>query len=218
MHISSQPGLRNSMAKSKVLQALDRVNACLSDTEQARADALAAKSALDGYEPEVRAIKFDRPDRDVSAHGDNLRNKTGQCAGPSGHGLQLSNGVKEGGTDIASCIDQALKSLLSSESAARPHLEKAASDTQFLNESSMPHLTVSFRQAHQQSQEEVTPYLVEVQQDAPGRDVGRFAQDIGGLFADSISNYRQGELGGKFVVQDLTQIKASLSAARDKLK
>ena len=109
------------------------------------------------------------------------------------------------------------QSLTPADSAARRYLEAAARDTKFLNENSLPHLTVSLKLAHRQSQEEVSPYLTEVQEDAPGRDVGRFAEDIGQLFADSRANYRQGDLGGKYVQQDLAQIKADLQAARDKM-
>ena len=208
---------RPSVAKTHVLQALDQAESAMGNTAQARTEATAAQTALDGYEPEVRAIKFDRPDRDVSPNGHTLRAKTQSCAAPSGHGLELANGVQSSSAEIRKHIDEALQSLTPADSAARRYLQAAARDTKFLNENSLPHLTVSLKLAHRQSQEEVSPYLTEVQEDAPGRDVGRFAEDIGQLFADSRANYRQGDLGGKYVQQDLAQIKADLQAARDKM-
>ncbi len=214
----SPPTPRASSSKSEVEQALDRLEICLTDTAQSRADAVSSSGALQGYEPECKSIKFDRADRDVSAHGVALKGKTDSAAPTSERGLQLSQGVKLGGDEIKARIDKALAELSPAEAAARRHLETAQRDAQFLIESSMPHLTVSYKHAHRQSQEELSPYLVEVMEDAPGRDVGRFADDIKGLFGESISNYRQGELGGKFVVEDLTKIKSSLILARDKMK
>lgn len=210
--------IASSTAKTHVLTALDRVDRCQNDTAQARADAMAAKGQLDGYEGDVRAIKFDRPDRDVSGNGHNLRSKTDHCAGPSSHGLEMSGLVKDGGLALAADIDAALKSLTTSQSATRYHLESAARDAKTLNESTMTHLSGSLKRAHRESQDELSPYLTEVQEDAPGRDVGRFADDIGALFADAIADYRQADLGGKFVGQDLASIRANLVAARDKLK
>lgn len=210
--------ITSSTTKTHVLTALDRLDRCQNDTAQARADAVAAKTQLDGYEGDVRAIKFDRPDRDVSVNGDHLRAKTDGCAGPSSHGLEVSNSVKEGGLALAAHIDDALKSLTPSQSSARSNLETAARDARSLNENTMGYLTVSLKRAHRESQEELSPYLTEVQEDAPGRDVGRFADDIGALFSDAIADYREGDLGGKFVSEDLTRIRANLVAARDKLK
>lgn len=209
---------RTSPAKAEVNQALDRIEACLSDTARARTDALLSKSAMEGYEADVRAIKFDRPDKDVSAHGHNLKAKTEAGAPTSAQALQLANGVRTGGETIKQHIDQALKSLTPADASARRALETAKSDAQFLNESSLPKFAVSLRHAHRQSQEELSPYLTEVIEDAPGRDVGRFSDDIKALFSDSILNYRQGELGGKYVASDLDKVKSSLVAARDKLK
>ena len=211
-------GARPSTSKAEVQQALDRLELCLGDTTQVRADATSSSTSLQGYEPDCKAIKFDRPDRNVSAHGVALQDKTEAAAPSSSRGLELSQGIKAGGEEIKQRIDRALAELGPAEAAARRHLESAQRDAQFLLESSMPHLTVSYRQAHSQSQQEVGPYLLEVIEDAPGRDVGRFAEDIKGLFGESISNYRQGELGGKFVAEDLTKIKSSLILARDKMK
>lgn len=224
MHITSSNAwtaiakARPSTSKAEVQQALDRIEVCLVDTTQARSDALASSGSLQGYEPACKSIKFDRPDRDVSAHGVALQDKTRAAEPSSTRGLALSQGIKGGGDEIKQRIDRALAELGPGDAAARRHLESAQRDAQFLIESSMPHLTVSYRQAHSQSQQEVGPYLLEVMEDAPGRDVGRFAEDIQGLFGESISNYRQGELGGKFVAEDLTKIKSSLILARDKMK
>lgn len=78
--------------------------------------------------------------------------------------------------------------------------------------------SVTFRQAHRQSQQELSPHLNEVLEDQPGRDVGRFADDIGELFADSQAHFRQGDVSGKFVGEDLATIQVSLQKAREKLK
>jgi len=223
MHIQSQlpktySAPRASTAKTEVNQALDRIESCLGDTARARADALASKTALEGYEADVKAIKFDRPDRDVSAHGVNLKAKTEAGAPTSAQALQLANGVKAGGVTIKEHIDNALKSLTPADAGARRFLETAQREAEFLNESSVPHLAVSLKHAHRQSQEDLSPYLTEVIEDAPGRDVGRFSDDIKALFSDSVLNYRQGELGGKYVASDLDKLKSSLLTAREKLK
>ena len=130
MHIQSQlpktySAPRASTAKTEVNQALDRIESCLGDTARARADALASKTALEGYEADVKAIKFDRPDRDVSAHGVNLKAKTEAGAPTSAQALQLANGVKAGGVTIKEHIDNALKSLTPADAGARRFLETA---------------------------------------------------------------------------------------------
>lgn len=210
--------IHKSPARNHVERALARVERGMQESQQTREDARAANLALDGYQPEVRAIEFDRPDRDVSAHGRVLQGKVEFSAQPANRGLQTSQDLQAGGGEIRECIDQALAALTSTEAGARSALTRAQADTKLMNENSLPHLTLSFRQAHRQSQQELSPYLTEVLEDQPGRDVGRFADDIGELFADSQAHFRQGDLSGKFVGEDLASIQVSLQKAREKLK
>ena len=216
--VSMIASIPKSPARAVVERALARIERGLQESQQTRDDARAANSALDGYQPEVRAIEFDRPDRNVSAHGRALQGKVEISSEPANRGLQTSQELQAGGGEIRESIDQALAALTSAEAGARSSLTRAQADTKLMNENSLPHLSLSFRQAHRQSQQELSPYLTEVVEDQPGRDVGRFADDIGELFADAQAHFRQGDLSGKFVAEDLATIQVSLQRAREKLK
>ncbi|MBI3929155.1 MAG: hypothetical protein HY319_26660 [Armatimonadetes bacterium] len=204
-------------ARQKVEQALTLVgearqeNGALPDVfEEARA-------GLAGYEPHLQAIKFDRPDRDVSDHGRSLRQQAASASQDIQEGQPGQDRLEDLSAQVADLIDGAIQDLGGGNSTARWRLTSAKNDVGFALESSIPVTGISLRHASKAITESLDPYLVEVEEDAPGRDVGRFAEDIEELWLTAEEHLQVGPIYVRSTERSLESAQAYLELARQAL-
>ena len=161
-------------------------NSELTDIYQGAAD------ALGGAEQHIKAIEFDRPSRDVSAHGKALREKAG------GADARLHEGDDElatvnGHTDrMMELVEGAKADLGDSHRTARWRLDSAFNDLNHVKDSNLPGMNRAVSGTSHLLNEELNPYLTEVEEDVPGRDVGRFADDIENIWGRARNRVRSG--------------------------
>ena len=200
-------------ARTAVQQALDAVAQARTYQTPAKTHCEAGLAALDGYEGHVQAVKFDRPDRDVSAHGKALRVQSQKAEAEIEPGLEQGTQLAKVSETIEERIQQALKNTASGNWQARNALDEAGRDQQMLETHSLPSFQRSLGGANKNLGQQLSPYLDEVEADAPGRDVGRFADDLKELFGDGGSGLREAKLATGWILQDLDGMESSLKRA-----
>ncbi|MBI3926843.1 MAG: hypothetical protein HY319_15005 [Armatimonadetes bacterium] len=204
----------NSQALAAVDAALAALSSVRTHNDEADRAGQEALAALDGYEPHVRTIEFDRPDRDVSAEGRALRSKSEGSAALSEegavHGLETAHDVSQ----VGESVDRALAAVDSNHWRARQALQQAAAEVGFLNRYSLPGLTEGFALSQETLGAGLSPYLTEVEEDAPGRDVGRFADKIGGRFELGADQIRHSQVSVLLVEDGSDKLQEYLDTAR----
>ena len=202
-----------SSARTAVTQALQAVAEARTHQQPARTHCEAGQLALDGYEGHVRAIKFDRPDRDVSEHGRALRGQSQQADGESRQSQEQGEELGKLNDVIEERILTAISNTPGSNRTARAALDDASRDQQMMETHSLPSLRRGLAGATRALGSDLPPYLTEVEADAPGRDVGRFASDLQDLLGEGSSDLRQAQLASGWILQDLDDLEASLNKA-----
>ncbi len=177
----------------------------------------AAAQALDGYAGHTRAIEFDRPDRDVSEHGRALRSQADRAWSENDAARQDLQGLSATTERLKQHVADALASCPPNKPKARQYLESAQADVDLMRERTLRDAQVTVRYGETAVRTELAPYLTEVEEDAPGRDVGRFADDLDHWLGEAHLSFRQGVLQSGWLSNDLAGVKARLEAARKNL-
>lgn len=204
-------------ALEQVNTALDAIQQALGSNQTTTAHTAEARSLLEGYESHVQAIEFDRGSRDVSGHARALR---AQADDSRSHGAQASEshtGASQAVERSQAAVEQAMEEVPEGNYLARSRLLSAFNDLNFAKENGVDVQAAALRKADRALGERLNPYLTEVEADEPGRDVGRFADDIEELWLQGDSNYRTAEVYGRSLVRTLSSAQAYLEAARDAL-
>jgi hypothetical protein len=165
-------------AKLKIEAALELLGPARHDNQELLEIYEEAQAGLEGYEPDLRAIKFDRGSRDVSSHGTALREKASHSSEVLGEGSDELSSVKQKTPQMQSLVEGALADLAGGNTKAARRLGSALNDLLFVQDGTLLGLDMALNRSSHLLGEELDPFLVEVEEDAPGRDVGRFADDI----------------------------------------
>ena len=203
-------------ARQAIDQALEAVDAARAHQGPCKNAAGAAATALDGCEEDITAIKFDRPERDVSANGRAIRTRGGKSLVHEREAKGHQDAIGSETVRIDDGIKQALVGV-GLTSKARFQLEEATRDLDFMKSHDIKALESDLRIGARNIGPELDPFLREVESDAPGRDVGRFAEDIKRQVGDGNLNFREAGLAAGWVLKDLNSIQGHLELARQSL-
>jgi hypothetical protein len=214
---AARPLTGSGAARQKIDRALNLLSTARADNASLTDVFEKAHHELEGFEPHVKAIEFDRHDRDVSEHGTALRQQAEEADEQIGIGQPRQHSLETNAQQISQLIDGAMTDLGSSNSSARYRLTSAKNDIEFARESTIPVTGTNLRVGSRILSEDLDPYLVEVEEDAPGRDVGRFADDIEDLWRDADSRLLSGHIYVDSAERSFTSAKSYLEAARDSL-
>ncbi len=210
------PSLRPTALQS-VEAALSEVAAGTTAATGMKPHLQAAGQALDGYAGHTRAIEFDRPDRDVSEHGRALRGQSDR-AWDENEAVRLEVQTLTGTADrLKQHVADALGSCPASKPKARQYLEMAQADLQLIQDNALRDAQRGVKYSEKAVRTELSPYLTEVEEDGPGRDVGRFADDLNHWLSEASLSFRHGGLCSDWLVKDLSEVKTRLEAARKNL-
>ncbi|MGE0487930.1 MAG: hypothetical protein AB7S38_01815 [Vulcanimicrobiota bacterium] len=174
-----------------------------------------ASRAVDGYRPALRAIEFDRNDRDVSEHGRTIRRIAGQAADRG----EVAAAAQARSESLLAQLDEALEEALAAtqgNTRVQSRLLSARHDILFAIDSCHT-IEVCLHHGTSALGDRLDPYLNEVEEDMPGRDVGRFAESIEELLLDGRQRLGSGKLFGQSVARSLLSAEQYLVAARDAL-
>jgi hypothetical protein len=213
----ARPLTGSGAARQKIDRALNLLTKARADNSSLTDVFEKAHQELEGFEPHVKAIEFDRNDRDVSSHGTALREQAAEADGQADVGKPRQASLETNAEQIANLIDGAMADLGESNSRASYRLSSAKNDIDFARESTIPVTGVSLRIGSRILTEDLDPYLVEVEEDAPGRDVGRFADDIEDLWKNADSRFQSGPIYVDSAERSFVSAKGYLEAARDSL-
>ena len=179
-HLSLQPKqqAKKLTPKQKIEQAIFILQNAEGGNQKVADTFVAASKELEGAEPHMKAIKFDRPSIDVSEHGTELREQADSASDTLQTGANGMTALSSGTVQSKSLIESAIKELKGRNSRAAWRLESAFNDVSFLEKSTVPVIRHLLNFPTTELGEELDPYLAEVEADEPGRDVGHFADDI----------------------------------------
>jgi hypothetical protein len=209
--------LESSAARPKIDQALRLVSPARQDNASLKDVFKSAQKELEDYQGSVRAIKFDRPDKDVSAQGTALRGKAERADQQIDEGEPEQMTLEAAAKEMEELIDGALADLGKSNYRASEHLKSARNDLDFARDSTISTTGVSLAVASRILTSDLDPYLAEVEADAPGRDVGRFADDIEKMWQTAGSHLTNGPIYADSTERSLEKIMRHLESARASL-
>lgn len=207
----------SSAARQKIEQALQLLGTARQENSGLNDVFEKASAELAGYESHVKAIEFDRPTRDVSAHGTALRAQTAESEAEIGAGRPKQESVASLAEQIDVLIDGALADVGDSNNRAKYRLDSAKRDMKFARENNIPYTGYSLKHPSRILTQDLDPYLTEVEEDAPGRDVGRFADDIQDMFKNADVQLKSGPIYVDSTERSFGEIKKELEAARSSL-
>lgn len=205
-----------TQAESSIDQALASLETARTHNAVTEEQGREGSAELDNTAAELRTIKFDRHTHDVSGSGRALR---GMCdgavehAGAAGESQALTVSAVE---ELEGHIEQALAQA-PDRSRARSYLSRAQRDLELMKEHGLDTTSRSIEASKKVLGEIIDPYLVEVEEDAPGRDVGRYADDLREILSNGRSNLGMVGISADYVERDLAEIEESLRRAREAL-
>jgi len=203
---------------------LQSLNAALAEIAQGTTTAAdlkprfqAAQKDLEGYEVHTKAIDFDRPDKDVSDHGRALRAQADGAWAEVNVAHQDLVSITGNAERIQQHMKDALAACPPNKPKAKQYIESAQTDIDRLQKRTLRDATVTTRLTEKALRTEVSPYLTEVEEDAPGRDVGRHADNIHHWLSEGVTGSRMGALSGGWIDTDLKEIQRRLEWAKNNL-
>lgn len=203
------------------LQSLDQALAEIAQGTTTAADLKprfqAAEKDLEGYGDHTRAIEFDRPDKDVSDHGRALRAQADGAWAETNVAHQDLVSITGNAGRIKQHMADALASCPPNKPKVKQYIESAQTDIDRLQQRTLRDATVTVRLTEKALRTELSPYLTEVEEDAPGRDVGRHADDINYWLSEGVTGCRMGGLAGGWIDTDLGEIQRRLQWAKQNL-
>ncbi len=207
----------SSAARQKINQALQLLGTAREENTGLTDVFEAASAELAGFEDHVKAIEFDRPTRDVSAHGTALRGKTQEADADITAGKPGQESVVSLAEQIDVLIDGALADVGDGNRQAKYRLDAAKRDMDFAQENNIPFTGYALTHSSRILTQDLDPYLTEVEEDSPGRDVGRFADDIEEMFKDADVRLKSAPIYIDSTERSFSEIKKELEAARSAL-
>lgn len=216
MNALSAPRLRPT-----TLQSIDLALAEVAQGQTTNADVKprleAASKDIEGYGTHTRAIEFDRPDRDVSEHGRALRAQADGAWAENDVAQQDLVSISGNAERIKQHLADALASCPANKPKAREWLESAGPDLERLQQRTLRDLQTTVRLSEKAIRTELSPYLTEVEEDSPGRDVGRFADDLNHWLGEASTGFRLGAKQSVWVDDDFGQLVRRLQWAKKNL-
>ena len=176
-----------------------------------------ADSRISGEKSHIASIKFDRGTRDVSQHGNALREKADGATRTLGSGLDEYEVVVGNTARLKDLVSGARADLAGTHTKADWNLKEALNDFLFVEEQTVRGLNMSLNRSRHLLGKELDPYITEVEEDAPGRDVGRFADDIEELWALAHRQLGAGPVYSRSAERSFAGAEKYLLRARDSL-
>lgn len=214
---SARPLSGSDAARQKINRALELLQEAKAENSELTDIYEAAGEALLGPDDHIKAIEFDRPSKDVSAHGTALRE---QADGADGIVHQADDEVAVVNSHTAtmlSLVDGAKADLGDSNRTATWRLNSAWNDLNFVSESNLPGINRAVDYTSRLLKEDLDPYLTEVEEDEPGRDVGRFADDIEEIWNTARGEVRSGPIYVRSAGRNFVSAEAFLNKALEAL-
>ncbi|MCA9792482.1 MAG: hypothetical protein KC910_11825 [Candidatus Eremiobacteraeota bacterium] len=200
-------------------QAVERALSYLAEArgynDRTTEESARANQAVDGFGPALKAIEFDRNDRDFSQQGRLIRSI---AHGAADRG-EVAAAAQARSETLLAQLEEAVEEALAAtqdNSRVQSRLLSARHDILFAIDNANT-IEVCLHHGTSALSEGLEPYLVEVEEDAPGRDVGRFAHSIEELLLDGKSRLGTSEIYAKSVTRSLLSAERYLVAARDAL-
>jgi hypothetical protein len=125
--------------------------------------------------------------------------------------------VKGNTAQMITLIEGAKEDLGNSNRTATWRLNSAFNDLNFVEDSALPGINRSYHRTSRLLTEDLDPYLTEVEEDEPGRDVGRFADDIGEIWAAADEELRVGPIYNRSAERSYSSAEVYLTKAREAL-
>lgn len=217
MNIEKSTSLLSAAARAKIDQAMRLLAPARQDNATIKDVFQSARKVMDGAEPHIKAIEFDRPSKDVSGHGTALREQASQTDQRVETGKPDQSSLEMSAAQMEILIDGALADLGKSNYRASEELKTAKDDLDFAQGNSISTTGNSLRLASKVLTGDLDPYLTEVEADEPGRDVGRFADDIARLWQKAGRHLSDGPIYADSTERSLEKVKRSLESARSAL-
>ena len=217
--LTTRPGplTGSDAARQKINRALQLLSQTKEDNTEL-ADVFESSAELfHGYEPHVKAIDFDRPSKDVSHHGTALREKADGATGSISEGNDELRDLTSTTSQILALVEGAKNDIKDSNTTALWRLESAENDLSYVNDSNIPGLKRASRISKRLLNEDLPPYLAEVEADEPGRDVGRFADDIQEIWQRAHQEVRRAPIYSRSNARQFFSAEHFLLRAKDAL-
>jgi hypothetical protein len=217
MIISSRQSLRTTKPSEKIDRALQLL-AVAQESNSGLTDVFERSGLkLEGHESHLKAIEFDRPTRDVSAHGTALRQQADGASQELQQGEPKQDSLESLAEQVSTLIESALEDVEGKNYQAASNLREAQFGMDFALDSTIPVQRNSLKFANKTLVQDLDPYLTEVEEDEPGRDVGRFADDIADMWKSAESRIASAPIYIDSTHRSFESTAEQLKAAREAL-